>query len=289
MSKSLFFTILFSCTACVASATVIFSEQVPLTNSFVGGYLPGVKLSGQNPTNTLSYGCTGVWITATSVIQANATGLSHPSGCSITDIGGSIAISNSTVGDATGRVQARAIRNSVSFSGTIFFSMLMNADATSLANLKSGQCYAAGFGSDGTYLTDTSASTLDSTAFYFGFRRDTGATNLICRVVGVNHALGLATPGVTYICVARIDLAVDGADIVHVSVIPIASFPGVESYQTSFSAAFITGAAKLPAYLLVAGAYATGGGCVRFDELRLATTFTEAVGFPAAPSAFIIK
>src|SRR5574344_2886130 len=87
------------------------------------------------------------------------------------------------------------------------------------------------------------------------------------------------TGGVTYLCLARIDIGkgADGTEIVRGYAVPIDGFTGqLPTYSASAQAELIGGDSPL-AYLAIAGQNQTNVKSIQFDEVAAATSLYDLV------------
>ena len=232
-------------------------------------------------------GFSGKWDSAgnTSVMQGRSYGLEYPENINLTASHGSMSINNATQGatGAAGRIISRAITE-VPITGTLYYSVLIQADSTSLSMLAANQTYGIGFGKT-SKMSNSTSTALPYDGVYFGFWKNASGTkgsldytSIILRVNGTNYVLlDSPEPGTTYLCVAQIEIGAgtDGAEIVSATVVD-PEIPLLFTEERTITVEEELIAETSFTFINAGGLYATGNGFVYFDEIILSDTLEEA-------------
>lgn len=271
----LFCSLLSLLDAATVSATIYVKDGVPIGPT---GYT-AAALTAQNPTTNAIIGCSGAWTATAGTLYAKVTNLQYPPSVNYTSRGGSFVITHTTSGDTTGRSTSRLISGtSLPTSGTLYFSTLINVDATALSKLANGQAYFIGVSRTDYKATDATAVTFPATGVHVGFKKVSGVVTLSLSVNGTSYPIiASVTAGQTYFCVVEIQLnaGTGGKEIVTAIVNP--TEPNMFGlYTASTSAADVVAVGTTFTYLNLGGLYATGGGSVYFDEFLMANSNDEA-------------
>ena len=255
-----------------------------------GDYTASAKLRSSTGGNTAGFTTARTWAPGnkTDVLFVNDDGLSFPAywdAARYPSGGYSIGFKN---GGTSGTDDTRGVCRQLAdgafpTSGTIYYRILLRHQAG--ASHCPEDCYrAAGFlpndfASLGDEYAQYKGKTLFDKGLWLGTRgKGNGASSINMRLGSKDLVLvDTMQEGVTYLCVAKMEIDADGSDETAVGfAVPVDDFKSPAWSQTVLKANVVGTGAPL-AWFGIVGGYKTNGKYVSFDELAVSTILTDVV------------
>ncbi|MBQ3810792.1 MAG: C10 family peptidase [Kiritimatiellae bacterium] len=261
-------------------------------------YTAGTKLQNSTGGDTTGFTSARPWSakTVTGVLFVNDDGLSLPAGWDAARYpsgGYSIGLKNSgttTTSDIRGACRQLA-DGAFPTSGTIYYRILLR-HGTGAGHCPTNCYRAAGFlPQDFTSLNDKYAEKQGTSLFnkglWLGTRGKGDGTSSVNLRLGSQDLVLVDTmqEGVTYLCVARMDIDADGANETATGfAVPVDDYTAPAWPETVLREDVIGASAPL-AWFGVVGGYKTSGKCFSFDELAVSTILADVVPVPGTGPA----
>ena len=259
-------------------------------------YTAGATLKSSTGGNTAGFTTERTWTpkTVTGVLYVNNDGLSIPTGWDAArypsggySIGFKDSNATSAAGDTRGACRQLA-DGAFPTSGTIYYRILLRHQSG--ASHCPADCYrVAGFlpqdfTSLGDQYAEKNGKTLFNKGLWLGTRgKGNGASSINLRLGSQDLVLvDTMQEGVTYLCVARMDIDADGANETATGfAVPVDDYTAPAWPETVLHANVVGTDAPL-AWFGVVGGYKTNGKYFSFDELAVSTILSDVVPIPSA-------